>query len=94
MRTVVWHCTGKSGQNATYSGRPEGVTPPRGEQVVIPATWAGGSLGMEGSLWTMQSHGALRFVTATDSVAGPRSKVAKGEMLHAITRTVLLSVVC
>jgi hypothetical protein len=31
-----------------------------------------------------------RFVTATDSVAGLRSKVAPGEMLRAITRTVLL----
>jgi hypothetical protein len=31
-----------------------------------------------------------RAVTWTDSVAGSRSKVAEGEMLRAITRTVLL----
>ena len=31
-----------------------------------------------------------RFVTATDRVAGLRSKVADGEMFRAITRTVLL----
>ena len=31
-----------------------------------------------------------RLVTCTDSVAGPRSKVAAGEMFLANTRTVLL----
>jgi hypothetical protein len=35
-------------------------------------------------------YGTLRFVTCTDSVAAARSKVAEGEMLRAITRTVLV----
>jgi hypothetical protein len=31
-----------------------------------------------------------RFVAVMESVAGPRSKMVVGEMLHAITRTVSL----